>query len=118
MPGARPGRARVTVGRTLLARSDWVLAIEARVCALLRDAGAAESEYRESIARLGRTRLRVELARLAIAGRTNPEIGAELFIGPRTVGRHLKTVFMKLGIRSRKGLRDALPARGHAVATA
>jgi len=40
-----------------------VLGIEARVRALLSETGAAESQYRESIARLGRTRLRVELAR-------------------------------------------------------
>jgi DNA-binding CsgD family transcriptional regulator len=56
------------------------------------------------------------IARLALAGRTNPEIGAELFISPRTVEWHLKKVFMKLGISSRKGLRDALPAREDAIA--
>jgi len=55
------------------------------------------------------------IARLAVAGRTNPEIGAELFISPRTVEWHLKKVFMKLGISSRKGLADALPERGDAV---
>ena len=49
--------------RTRVTRTDWVLGIEARVRALLSEAGAAESQYRESIARLGRTRLRVELAR-------------------------------------------------------
>jgi len=48
--------------RTRVTRTDWVLGIEARVRALL-SADAAESQYRESIARLGRTRLRVELAR-------------------------------------------------------
>ena len=58
------------------------------------------------------------IARLALAGRTNPEIGAELFISSRTVEWHLKKVFMKLGISSRKGLPDALPARGDPVVAA
>jgi DNA-binding CsgD family transcriptional regulator len=174
--------------RTQVTRTDWVLGIEARVRALLSDADAAEREYRESIACLGRTRLRPELARshllygewlrregrrvdareqlrtaygmfvaigadafgerarhellttgetvrkrrddtrdeltpqeehiarLALAGRTNSEIGTELFISPRTVEWHLKKVYTKLGISSRKGLGDALPARGDAVA--
>jgi DNA-binding CsgD family transcriptional regulator len=49
--------------RTALAPSDWALGIEARVRALLSRGDAAERRYRESIARLGRTRARVELAR-------------------------------------------------------
>jgi len=56
------------------------------------------------------------IARLAIAGRTNPEIGAELFISPRTVEWHLKNVFTKLGIASRKELREAMPEAARAVA--
>jgi DNA-binding CsgD family transcriptional regulator len=56
------------------------------------------------------------VARLALAGRTNTEIGTELFISPRTVEWHLKKVFMKLGIASRKGLADALPAPADVVA--
>jgi DNA-binding CsgD family transcriptional regulator len=48
------------------------------------------------------------IARLARDGRTNPEIGAELYISPRTVEWHLGQVYAKLGITSRKELRGAL----------
>jgi DNA-binding CsgD family transcriptional regulator len=49
-----------------------------------------------------------QIARLARDGRTNPEIGAELYISHRTVEWHLRQVYTKLGINSRKGLRGAL----------
>lgn len=163
--------------------ADWALAMEARARALVSDGESAEPLYREAIDRLGRTRLRPELARsrllygewlrranrrvdareqlraaheafvamgaeafaerarhelvatgekvrsrrfdtrdeltqqeehiarLAGDGLTNPEIAAQLFISPRTVEWHLRKVFTKLGISSRKGLVEALPDR-------
>jgi DNA-binding CsgD family transcriptional regulator len=163
--------------------TDWGLGIQARSQALLSQGEPAEGLYREAIERLGRTRIRVELARahllygewlrrqrrrgeardqlrtahsmleamglegfaararrelratgeaarrrtvvaadgaltaqeaqiarLARDGLSNPEIGARLFLSPRTIQYHLRNVFAKLGITSRSQLRRILPA--------
>ena len=164
--------------------TDWALGVEARSRALVSEGDAAERLYREAIERLGRTRIRValarshllygewlrregrrmdsrgqlrtahqmytamgmngfaerarrellatgetvrkrsvetldeltaqefQIARLAHDGLSNPEIGAQLFISPRTVEWHLRKVFTKLGISSRRELRTALPGAG------
>jgi DNA-binding CsgD family transcriptional regulator len=55
----------------------------------------------------------LQIARLAAKGRTNKQIGEQLYLSPRTVGAHLSTVFTRLGITSRAALRDALTAAGH-----
>ncbi len=167
--------------RTRAAGTEFALGLEARSRALLSEGATAEGLYREAIERLGRTRMRVEVARahllygewlrrenrrvdareqlrsahemfsrmgadgfaeraarellatgekarkrrpdtrgdltaqeaqiaqLAREGYSNPEIGAQLFISPRTVEYHLHKVFTKLAITSRTQLDAALP---------
>ena len=167
---------------TTAAGTDWALGIEARARALLSEGETGERLYREAVERLGRTRLRPELARahllygewlrregrrveareqlrtahqllgaigmeafaerarrellatgervrkrtvetrdeltaqeeqiarLARDGLSNPEIGARLFLSPRTVEWHLHKVFSKLRINSRMALHEALPS--------
>jgi DNA-binding CsgD family transcriptional regulator len=69
----------------------------------VRKRGAGGYESRDEL-----TPQEEQIARLARDGRSNPEIGAQLFLSPRTVEWHLHNVFVKLGIGSRKELRRAL----------
>ena len=82
----------------------------------------AERAHRELLATGGTARRRIvdtrdaltpqegQIARLARDGLSNPEIGAQLFISPRTVQYHLGKVFAKLEITSRNQLGRSLSA--------
>lgn len=73
---------------------------------------AAATELRAAGARAGGTAAHPltaqerEVARLAASGLSNKEIGARLFLSPRTVGYHLYKIFPKLGITNRAQLRS------------
>jgi DNA-binding CsgD family transcriptional regulator len=123
-------RVRVELARAHLLYGEWLRREGRRVDAraqlrtaheMLEDIGAegfAERARRELMATGETVRKRTvatrdeltaqeaQIARLAGEGRTNPEIGAELFVSPRTVEWHLRKVFAKLGISSRKELRE------------
>jgi DNA-binding CsgD family transcriptional regulator len=128
----RLGRSgdRVEAARARLVYGEWLRRAGRRVDARrqLRAAGAAfaalgvdgfaERAQRELLATGETVRKRsvdtfdeltpqeAEISRLAGAGYTNPEIGLRLFLSARTVEWHLRKVFAKLGISSRRQLRQ------------
>ena len=79
-----------------------------------RAAGDGESARKRHVeSRSELTAQEAQVARLAREGLSNPEIGARLFISPRTVQYHLHKVFAKLGISSRAELQLALGTAEH-----
>lgn len=51
----------------------------------------------------------LQIARLVTTGLTNKEVAAQLYLSPRTIDAHLRSVFAKLGITSRRHLPHAIP---------
>jgi len=49
----------------------------------------------------------LQISRLVAAGKSNPEVAAQLFLSPRTIDYHLRKVFTKLDIASRGELAAA-----------
>jgi DNA-binding CsgD family transcriptional regulator/tetratricopeptide (TPR) repeat protein len=128
-------RVRAELGRAHLLYGEWLrranrrvdardqLSIAYEMLSAMGIEGFAERAHRELLAtgatvrkrnvetRVDLTAQEAQIARLARDGLSNPEIGAQLFISARTVEWHLRKVFAKLGVSSRKQLRDALPER-------
>ncbi|KRF32310.1 helix-turn-helix transcriptional regulator [Nocardioides sp. Soil805] len=48
----------------------------------------------------------LQIARLVATGATSPEVAAQLFLSPRTIEAHLRSIFRKVGITSRRHLKD------------
>ena len=48
----------------------------------------------------------LNIARLVATGATNREVGAHLFLSPRTIEAHLRSIFQKLDISSRRQIKD------------
>jgi len=76
-------------------------ALAARARITLPDAGPPAADSPEPGVPLGLTSRELDVLRLLAVGRTNRQIGAELFISPRTVGVHVSHILAKLGAASR-----------------
>ncbi|MGW6441619.1 ATP-binding protein [Lentzea sp. NPDC055074] len=86
-------------------------AFAARAAAGLRTAGhrveRLSSPVHEQL-----TTHQVAVARLVAGGATSKEVAAQLFISKRTVDAHLRTIFQRLGVTSRRQLKDHPGLRG------
>lgn len=108
--GARydAARCRVLLGRALRALGDEESAVTELSAArrALAELGARPTEHeaaaliRPTLPR-GLTGREVEVLRLVAAGRTNPEIAAQLVLSEKTVGRHLSNIFSKIDVKTR-----------------
>ncbi|WP_282780045.1 helix-turn-helix transcriptional regulator, partial [Nocardia sp. CC201C] len=75
-----------------------------RAAAELRATGeSARSRTKPTYDQL--TMQELHIARLVATGATSKEVAAQLFLSPRTVDAHLRNIFRKLGVTSRRQLR-------------
>jgi DNA-binding CsgD family transcriptional regulator len=105
----RAAEARPLLGTALhiferLDARPWI----ERTTAELRAAGVAVTDPTTPEALADLTPQELQIAQLAAEGLTNRDIGARLYLSPRTIGFHLHKVFPKLNITGRAQLRDAL----------
>ena len=119
-----PSTRAITTGGALIAAARTAhamfaaIGMEAFAERARRELAAAGETARQATkdARDTLTPQEAQIAQLARAGLSNPEIAAQLFLSPRTVEWHLRKVFTKLEISSRLQLQRALPGSGRDMA--
>lgn len=114
LASAQPGRAEAE-GRAALAIATRLRAqsIGDRARALLRDLGVRIPAPGHNVASI-LTGRELDVARLVATGLSNAEIGARLYLSPKTVEHHLGRVLAKLGLRRRTEVSIALVRMGGA----
>jgi DNA-binding CsgD family transcriptional regulator len=100
----REARERLRTAHELLSDLD-AQAFANRAAGELRATGE-HARSRSSQAADQLTLQELHIARLVADGATSKEVAAKLFLSPRTVDAHLRNIFRKLGLTSRKQLKD------------
>ena len=108
----RDARAELRTAHGLFTTIGIEAFAERARCELLATGDTVRKRTVETVSEL--TAQEAYIARLAVGGRTNAEIGAQLFLSTRTVEWHLSKVYTKLGVGSRRELRRALASLGQA----
>jgi DNA-binding CsgD family transcriptional regulator len=122
LAGERPGAVASTL-REAAAAADGHVPLQTAIHALadraripLDTAASAEAEPSEAPVPYGLTEREVLVLRLLVAGRSNGEIGAELFISRKTASVHVSNILRKLGV-SNRAQAAALAERAGLVST-
>ena len=99
--GALRTAAGLAAGHAPLLAEVRKLALRARIPLDPHGAGAAAPRGRGPAGNYGLTGREVLVLQLLAAGRTNAQIGAELFISPKTASVHVSNILRKLGVSGR-----------------